>query len=692
VESDRDWLARLAEQSLQRRARWSRLEASLEPRHRFTIRERLGQGGYAEVYEICGPAGEAGALKLLYEALEPQRLARLERILDRLSRLRGSERFALPLDIGQTRDGRTYYTLPLYPSTLRDLLPSRLDAAKDEELAPEQRLDLLEQLASALALLHGEGIVHRDVKPGNVLVRPAADGLDLALSDFDFAHWPGVEADLTGRPAEGRADRPFGTVPYAPPEAWPPLGPVGPAWDVWSFGMTAHELLTGCYPLRCSIEGQGSEAVLEECRRVCRGEAPLHIQVPDGPFARLVAEALELDPRRRPTAAALASRLAAIRSHSAPGTGLRWTAAAPTPRIPGLRPRSRQRLVLGAVAVAVVLTGALGAALWNRPPVDPESLVRRAVRLSEKDVLMHVLSADLLGAGAAQAAALIQTETNAGHQSRALMVSSEGRLLWERHLGRKLRFAEGDYADTYVPSAVLGARLTSGQTGLAVHATHDRWWPSQVLILDPASGEVLAEYFHCGHGRLLVEDLDGDGADELLFGATNNSFRDTGPGRGAATLAVLEARPFRGRSPGVPEPFDPELGLQLGQERAYLRFPLSDLGSKRLMGRHGVHELEIQGAPGPGRRIVAGIREIAEPIGGGGATLHYTLDAASFEVRGVSASDHFLYAHGELLGADRLSATVDEAYLADLGSRVRYWHDGEWLTYRERVQRSKSRQ
>lgn len=110
--------------------------------------------------------------------------------------------------------------------TLRESHPGGLDAARATEL--------VRQLGEALTEMHAAGLIHRDVKPSNIVVR-TIDPFEVALVDFDIS---------THQPEPGLATDASGTVRYQPPEflagSW-----LSPAYDWWALGLTVMELATG---------------------------------------------------------------------------------------------------------------------------------------------------------------------------------------------------------------------------------------------------------------------------------------------------------------------------------------------------------------------------------------------------------------------------------------------------------------
>ncbi len=176
--------------------------------------------------------------------------------------------------------------------------------AAEGPLPPEQAVELLGQVAGALDAAHAEGIVHRDVKPHNILL----EGADRAfLTDFGLAKALGDSGVLSGTSIAG-------TVEYMSPEQWRGES-VGPAADVYSLGCVLYESLTGIVPYARQAEDtepempEGLDAVIEravakdpdrrygtagemiEAAREFEGATPATTRVlsdmPDGPTAVL---------------------------------------------------------------------------------------------------------------------------------------------------------------------------------------------------------------------------------------------------------------------------------------------------------------------------------------------------------------------------------------------------------------------
>ncbi|MFI6741346.1 serine/threonine protein kinase [Nonomuraea sp. NPDC050451] len=168
-------------------------------------------------------------------------------------------------------------------------------------IPPQAAMELIAQAASALQAVHDRGIVHRDVKPGNLLVQ--RDGT-LVLTDFGIAR-----SDLANRLTD--AGMVLGTAAYCAPEQ-AEGAPVTPAVDIYALGVVAYECLVGQRPF------DGDSAVTIALKHIREAPPPLPSDIPQA-VRTLVEVALSKDPARRfPTARAMSEAAKAIASGQTP--------------------------------------------------------------------------------------------------------------------------------------------------------------------------------------------------------------------------------------------------------------------------------------------------------------------------------------------------------------------------------------
>jgi WD40 repeat protein len=220
---------------------------------------------------------------------------------------------------------------------------------------------LLATLAGAVQHAHERGILHRDLKPGNVLFQTPANlrtaEADLSaliprITDFGLAKLAEDDGDLT------RSGVPLGSPPYmAPEQAAGRLRDVGPASDVYALGATLYEVLTGRPPFRGETPSETIRQVISDdpiAPRVLRPDIPRDLET-------ICLHCLSKEPARRfPSAAALAEDLRRFlagrpiqaRPASAWERGLKWA-------------RRRPALAALTVLALIVAVGAGGAMVWS---------------------------------------------------------------------------------------------------------------------------------------------------------------------------------------------------------------------------------------------------------------------------------------------------------------------------------------
>ena len=214
----------------------------------------LGRGGMADVYageREGGGFAQRVAVKVLRRGLDTQDL--LSRFLRERRILAGLEHPAIArlLDGGELADGRPYLAMERV-----DGLPIHRHAER-QGLSVEQRLALLRTATEAVAYAHRSLVVHRDVKPSNVMVTERGE---VKLLDFGIAKLLASDGDDVALTATvGRLLTPA----YAAPEQRA-AGVITTATDVWGLGAVAYELLVGEPPLVAAADGSSAPLALTE--------------------------------------------------------------------------------------------------------------------------------------------------------------------------------------------------------------------------------------------------------------------------------------------------------------------------------------------------------------------------------------------------------------------------------------------
>ncbi len=209
---------------------------------RYRLTATLGQGGMGTVYkaEDVG-TGETVAVKLLNNAmsLKPNALRRFQKEARLLAAVNNPYVTNL-IEVNEV-DGRNYLVLEFVDgSDLKKLLAY-------EEILDEQRaLNIAADVARALVDAHQQGIVHRDIKPDNILLARQSDGEEpqVKLSDFGIAR----HIDQSESLAVTQAGSVIGTPLYMAPEQCKAQGEICPQSDIYALGVTLFQMLTGRPP------------------------------------------------------------------------------------------------------------------------------------------------------------------------------------------------------------------------------------------------------------------------------------------------------------------------------------------------------------------------------------------------------------------------------------------------------------
>ena len=339
----------------------------------YEILEQLGSGGMGVVYK----ARDTKLDRILALKFLPAKVARDE---DAKQRFMQEAKAASSLDdphictiyeIGETEDGQLFIAMAYYDgSTLQDLIEKR-------KIKIDDAASIARQMAKGLSTAHEAGIVHRDVKPANVMV--TRKGL-VKLLDFGVAKL-GESSDLT------REGSTIGTASYMSPEQ--ARGEqVDARSDIWSIGAVLYEMLTGARPFGGGYEAAVAYSIINEDPPPI---APARPDTPEG-LVDVVHKALSKNAEERyPTARALADALGEYSGETivetAPQPAYRPSASSASD-VPSVQKLVVRFAIVGALVLALVYAAMIGLGLpdWVFPAAVLLTLVGLPITLYAANV------------------------------------------------------------------------------------------------------------------------------------------------------------------------------------------------------------------------------------------------------------------------------------------------------------------
>jgi tetratricopeptide (TPR) repeat protein len=407
-------------------------------------------------------------------------------------------------DVGAV-DGHHFLTMELVPG---GSLEERLGSGP---LLLSEAIRWGDQLLEALGALHSEGIAHRDVKPGNVLMTPEGE---LKLADLGLARR--LEGDETRMTVH---DGMLGTWDYLAPEQM--AGRDGDArTDLYAAGLILFEMLTGEFPF---ARDRSLPALMARLRGRAPGVHRLRRGTPRW-LRRFVDRLLAADPVERFADAGEA--LAAFRRRSV-RVGVRtWRRLALAFSVVVLlllslfgwsawRPRQGVFFRLAPDGGnGIVALDEAGRRLWELPGLDPELATRFALVRFEP------------GAAPLLAGVLRRPGDSAPERMRELsfLDPSSGRVVRTKRLVSGARGFQG-LPDRYYPEIVLPRDLDGdGVDEILITYYLESLAPSYTVLYEPAMDRSRVLFSGSGYHRVEeVADIDGDGRAEALFVGTNNA-------------------------------------------------------------------------------------------------------------------------------------------------------------------------
>src|SRR5262245_61937870 len=249
----------------------------------YQILEEIGRGGMGVIYRARQRhSRRIVALKriLSYHADSQETLARFRREAQAAASLDHPN--ILPIyEVSECDDGLPFFSMKFAGGG------SLLDAAPALRGESRRAVALMAKVARAVQYAHGQGILHRDLKPGNILLDGRGEPL---VSDFGLAKWLGTSSDLT------RTLTIFGTTGYiAPEQAQGVAKKLTPAADIYSIGAVLFDLFTG----RTPFLGEHALAVIKQAGEKSAPKLRTLTPLADRDVETICAKCLEREPHAR---------------------------------------------------------------------------------------------------------------------------------------------------------------------------------------------------------------------------------------------------------------------------------------------------------------------------------------------------------------------------------------------------------
>ncbi len=368
----------------------ARLQRALDGE--FLIDRELGGAGMSRVFVATECALQR---RVVVKVLPPELAAgvnveRFRREIQLAAQLQHPH--IVPLLAAGDDDGLLWFSMPyIEGESLRGTL------IKAKRLAPRDVVRILHDVVDALAYAHERGVVHRDIKPDNILT----SGMHALVTDFGVAKALSASIPVHGGTSTGMA---IGTPAYMAPEQLAADPAADHRVDIYGVGLLAYELLTGSSP----FTGSSPQATL--AAQLTQMPAAPHLSYADipEPFSRLIMQCLEKDANKRPASArALLAELEALPPMSS------------GPALPMRRSRTGLR------SRAAMLVGGIVLAVGSYVAAQRIQRAQRDVALSAADAMPDARDAGP-GGDRATTMSVAPTETGAARVDTVYRVPTDG--------------------------------------------------------------------------------------------------------------------------------------------------------------------------------------------------------------------------------------------------------------------------
>ena len=457
----------------------------------FTVERELGGGGMSRVFVAYDQTLER---RVVVKVLAPELMADVnaERFRREILVIAGLQHpHIVPVLAAGEMTGRPYLVMPYVDG---ESLRSRI--ARGGPMRIVDTVGVLRDIARALAYAHERGIVHRDIKPDNVLLHAGS----AVVADFGVAKALDVARRTPGMASQGTltaAGASLGTPGYMAPEQIAADPNADYRVDLYAFGVTAYEMLTGKIP----FHDRSPHALL--AAHLSESPTPIVQLRRDIPaaFATLVMRCLEKDPDRRPQNAghilAALDDPAVLSGELGPATVTGATAAARTASA-----RRTRALIAGGIVIAAAAIA--GIVVWQRP--DPATSSAGVVATTPSIAVLPFVELGADSTGLAASAVATELTSALARDGRVRVASGNTAVALQKRLalGQSVANAVTLYVEGVVQREAnrvrVDARMVNAADGFMVWAQSYEGDATQLLALRREIGVAITEAVHAQLG------------------------------------------------------------------------------------------------------------------------------------------------------------------------------------------------